>query len=210
MSLVSSIPVLGLESVCLRKGCPWPRIFLCPWLWPRALCPRLHLWFLASNFISFTSYSKNITEAGLNFKIYATDYVTHIMPRLSKAKSVYLSYSSSIAFLDQRKIFCKLMLVVTSQIGTESNGGNSIFANKGKEEKYSEHLFITSSSSHIFNKTVKQAIKFDVHFRNFSKSVLICEFYFRQIMPLPLSIRFRRCFKEILLEIGFSEEMRRT
>ena len=26
-SLASSIPVLGLESVCLRKGCPWPRIF---------------------------------------------------------------------------------------------------------------------------------------------------------------------------------------
>ena len=33
----------GLESVCPRKGCPWPwpRIFLCPWPW--ALCPRLHL-----------------------------------------------------------------------------------------------------------------------------------------------------------------------
>ena len=44
-SLASSIPVLGLESVCPRKGCPWPwpRIFLCPWPWPQALCPRLHL-----------------------------------------------------------------------------------------------------------------------------------------------------------------------
>ena len=27
LSLASSIPVLGLESVCSRKGCPWPRIF---------------------------------------------------------------------------------------------------------------------------------------------------------------------------------------
>ena len=27
MSLVSSIPVLGLERVCPRKGCLWPRIF---------------------------------------------------------------------------------------------------------------------------------------------------------------------------------------
>ena len=29
MSLVlaSSIPVLGLERICPRKGCPWPRIF---------------------------------------------------------------------------------------------------------------------------------------------------------------------------------------
>ena len=26
-SLASSIPVLGLERVCPRKGCPWPRIF---------------------------------------------------------------------------------------------------------------------------------------------------------------------------------------
>ena len=26
-SLASSIPVLGLESVCPQKGCPWPRIF---------------------------------------------------------------------------------------------------------------------------------------------------------------------------------------
>ena len=26
-SLASSIPVLGLESVCPRKSCPWPRIF---------------------------------------------------------------------------------------------------------------------------------------------------------------------------------------
>ena len=28
LALASSIPVLGLESVCPRKGCPWPRIFL--------------------------------------------------------------------------------------------------------------------------------------------------------------------------------------
>ena len=35
LALASSIPVLGLESVCPRRGCPWP--------WPRALCPRLHL-----------------------------------------------------------------------------------------------------------------------------------------------------------------------
>ena len=27
MSLASSIPVLGLERFCPRKGCPWPRIF---------------------------------------------------------------------------------------------------------------------------------------------------------------------------------------
>ena len=27
LALASSIPVLGLESVCPRKGCPWPQIF---------------------------------------------------------------------------------------------------------------------------------------------------------------------------------------
>ena len=43
--------VLGLEHscpwperVCLRKDCSWPWSFLCPWPWPLALCPRLHLW----------------------------------------------------------------------------------------------------------------------------------------------------------------------
>ena len=41
--LALSIPVLCLERVCTRKGCPWPRIFLDPWPWPRRLCPRLHL-----------------------------------------------------------------------------------------------------------------------------------------------------------------------
>ena len=40
LALASSIPVLGLESVCPRKGCPWP--------WPRALCPRLRLCFALS------------------------------------------------------------------------------------------------------------------------------------------------------------------
>ena len=31
LALASSVPVLGLESVCPRKGCPWswPRIFFC-------------------------------------------------------------------------------------------------------------------------------------------------------------------------------------
>ena len=49
--------VLGLG---LEHSCPWPREalpseslsslasasdFLCPWPWPRSLCPRLHLWY---------------------------------------------------------------------------------------------------------------------------------------------------------------------
>ena len=44
LALALSILVLGLESVCPRKGCswPWPRIFFC--VGPRTLRPRLHLW----------------------------------------------------------------------------------------------------------------------------------------------------------------------
>ena len=49
-----SLMVLGREH-----SCPWPQeglsmeglslasdFFLCTWPWPRALCPRLHLWYL--------------------------------------------------------------------------------------------------------------------------------------------------------------------
>ena len=35
LALASSIPVLGLESVCPRKGCPWP--------WPRIFFVSLAL-----------------------------------------------------------------------------------------------------------------------------------------------------------------------
>ena len=43
LALASSIPVLGLESVCPRKGCPWP------WAWP-----RIFLVSLASSLVSST------------------------------------------------------------------------------------------------------------------------------------------------------------
>ena len=43
-ALASSIPVLGLKSVCSRKGCPWP--------WPRIFLVSLAL---ASSFVSSTS-----------------------------------------------------------------------------------------------------------------------------------------------------------
>ena len=41
LALASSIPVLGLESVCPRKGCPWP--------WP-----RIYFVSLASSLVSST------------------------------------------------------------------------------------------------------------------------------------------------------------
>ena len=45
LALASSIPVLGLE----RVG-PWPRIVLCPWPRPRALCLRLLLAIISLTF----------------------------------------------------------------------------------------------------------------------------------------------------------------
>ena len=46
VSLASSIPVLGLERICPRKGCPSPQIF---YVLRRALCPRLHFCFLCKS-----------------------------------------------------------------------------------------------------------------------------------------------------------------
>ena len=43
LALASSIPVLGLESVCPRKGCPWP--------WPQTFFVFLAL---ASSLVSST------------------------------------------------------------------------------------------------------------------------------------------------------------
>ena len=43
LALASTIPVLGLERICLRKVGPWPWIFLSHWPWPQTLCPRLYL-----------------------------------------------------------------------------------------------------------------------------------------------------------------------
>ena len=47
LALASSIPVLDLERVCPRKGCPWPR----------ALSSRLHLWFLHCKLLLETLFS---------------------------------------------------------------------------------------------------------------------------------------------------------
>ena len=63
--------VLGLEH-----SCPWPReclsserlslalasdFFLCPWPWPRALRPRLHLWWYATQGMQLTGFRKFFT-----------------------------------------------------------------------------------------------------------------------------------------------------
>ena len=54
-SLASSIPVLGFESVCPRKDCPWP------WPWPRIFFVSLAL-ALASSLVSSTPPLLDITN----------------------------------------------------------------------------------------------------------------------------------------------------
>ena len=47
LALASSVPVLGFERFCPRKGCPWP------WPWPRIFFVSLAL-ALASSLVSST------------------------------------------------------------------------------------------------------------------------------------------------------------
>ena len=61
------------------------------------------------------------------------------------------------------------MPVATSQIDTLSNGVNSIFSNKGIREKYLGHFFVTSSSSHFFNKIDFEQYLFNNTVREVSK-----------------------------------------
>ena len=55
LALASSISVLGLESVCPRKGCPWP------WSWPKMFFVSL-----ASSLVSSTP--PLITESTISFR----------------------------------------------------------------------------------------------------------------------------------------------
>ena len=65
LALVSM--VLGLESVCPRKGCPWLGLgfFLCPWPWPRALCPRIHLYYYLITSVYVLSCAITHVQTGL-------------------------------------------------------------------------------------------------------------------------------------------------
>ena len=58
-----------------------------------------------------------------------------------------------------------------SRIDAESNGVNSIFANMGNWGEILEHLIVSSSSSHSFNKTDFEQYFF--HFFSFQLSVVL-------------------------------------
>ena len=84
LALASSIPVLGLESVCPRKGCPWP------WPWPRIFFVSLAL-ALASSLVSstpplrirsawkkFKEVSNVICGRSISLKVRGTLYKTYM------------------------------------------------------------------------------------------------------------------------------------
>ena len=72
LALVSLVLGLGLEH-----SRPWPRkclsserlslalasdFFLCSWPWPRALCPRLHLWLVGYVMVGFRIMQPNRSQ----------------------------------------------------------------------------------------------------------------------------------------------------
>ena len=71
LALASSIPVLGLESVCPRKGCPWP------WPWPRIFFVSLAL---ASSLVSSTP--------PLLARLYIIKYLTKFLDFCRKTNSL--------------------------------------------------------------------------------------------------------------------------
>ena len=87
-SLALSIPVLGVERVCPRKGCswPWPRIFL--WPWPRALCPLLHLCYkLPANLIFGELVEKGLSWNTVNLPVEAKERWHRWLKHLDRLKN---------------------------------------------------------------------------------------------------------------------------
>ena len=89
--------VLGLG---LERSCPWPRevlsskrlslalasdFFLCPWPWPRALCPRLHLWDLKKILYRYIEVAEHLdSKLDIKFKAVVETGVSETVVSLSK------------------------------------------------------------------------------------------------------------------------------
>ena len=65
LALASSIAVLGLESVCPRKGCPWPRIFFVPLALASSLVSSTPL--LISRVGSHACQDKHVSELNIQY-----------------------------------------------------------------------------------------------------------------------------------------------
>ena len=89
LALASSIPVLGVERVCPRKGCPWP--------WPRALCLRLHLCQKGCRRLPFKLREKVCEVASRRCKgsILRQDLVDLVSKRLDQLDTCYAELKPS-------------------------------------------------------------------------------------------------------------------
>ena len=94
LALASSIPVLGLESVCPRKGCPWP------WPWPLIFFVSLAL-ALASSLVSSTPPLVNDIFSIFDFTsvLYADDTCLYVKASKEKVLETLMIREVEIANL---------------------------------------------------------------------------------------------------------------
>ena len=92
LALASSIPVLGLESVCPRKGCPWPRIFFVS---------------LASSLVSSTP---PLASRPL-FSTYMEKFILGVQSTLSKYNRLT---QILVVLLLRMSLYCVVLVVITS------------------------------------------------------------------------------------------------
>ena len=101
LALASSIPVLGLERVCPRKECPWPRVFVFPWP-SRALCPRLHLcWLLLQARLPVPNKSVNDKCVNCNMRVVPlTNYRTEC--KCKTCMIAFINHSITIMIMQNK------------------------------------------------------------------------------------------------------------
>ena len=93
----------------------------------------------------------------------------------SLLEPVNLGYHSSTN--PQTERFCPEIAKCSVANATKSKGLKRIFANKGNLEKDAGHLFITSSSSHFLNKTVRRVKRSALLLRltgSVEKPIMVC------------------------------------
>ena len=103
LALASSIPVLGLERFCPRKGCPWP------WPWPRNFFVFLAL-ALASSLVSSTppltfTYIKFFSKKYCSGLVEGLDLIFEIISQSSGQENILQSPKIILAFSDQKVLF---------------------------------------------------------------------------------------------------------
>ena len=112
LALASSIPVLGLESVCPRKGCPWP--------WPRIFFVSLAL---ASSLVSSTP--------PLVFSTIDLKSAYHQVP-IREHEKKYTAFEANKCLYQ----FCHIPFGVTNGVAAFQRIMNSFIADEGLSDTF--------------------------------------------------------------------------